>query len=98
VASQAGAAALSSRNSTARTCLVNDPTTLANASRQPVSNARALGQADRLGTIEPGKLADLVLLDANPLDSIANPRAISTVFHGGLFLQPAELLKAVPKY
>jgi hypothetical protein len=63
-----------------------------------LSNARALGQADRLGTIEPGKLADLLLLDANPLDSIANTRAISKVFRGGLVLQPAELLKAVPKY
>jgi hypothetical protein len=60
-------------------------------------NARALGQADRLGTIEPGKLADLVLLDANPLESIANTRAISKVFRGGLVLDPTDLLKAVPK-
>ena len=60
-------------------------------------NARALGQADRLGTIEPGKLADLVLLDANPLESIANTRTISKVFRGGLVLEPGTLLKAVPK-
>ena len=60
-------------------------------------NAQALGQSDRLGTIEPGKLADLVLLDANPLESIAHTRAISKVFRGGLVLDPAELLKAVPK-
>ena len=60
-------------------------------------NARALGQANRLGTIEPGKLADLVLLDANPLESIANTRAISKVFRGGLVLEPADLRKAVPK-
>jgi hypothetical protein len=60
-------------------------------------NARALGQADRLGTIEPGKLADLVLLDANPLESIANTRTISKVFRGGLVLEPDALLKAVPK-
>jgi len=60
-------------------------------------NARAIGQADRLGTIEPGKLADLVLLDANPIESIANTRAISHVFRGGLVLDPGALLKAVPK-
>ena len=58
---------------------------------------RALGQAERLGTIEPGKLADLVLLDADPLESIANTRTISKVFRGGLVLEPGTLLKAVPK-
>jgi imidazolonepropionase-like amidohydrolase len=49
-------------------------------------NARALWQADQLGTIEPGKLADLDLLDADPLVSIANTRPISRVFRGGLLL------------
>jgi hypothetical protein len=60
-------------------------------------NASALGQADRLGTVERGKLADLVLLDANPLESIANTRAIAKVFRGGLVLDPVDLRKAVPK-
>ena len=60
-------------------------------------NARRFGQAERLGTIEPGKLADLVLLDADPLESIANTRTISKVFRGGLVLEPGTLLKAVPK-
>jgi imidazolonepropionase-like amidohydrolase len=60
-------------------------------------NARAIGQADRLGTVERGKIADLVLLDANPLESIANTRTISKVFRGGLVLDPGDLMRAVPK-
>jgi imidazolonepropionase-like amidohydrolase len=60
-------------------------------------NARAVGQSDRFGTIDPGKLADLVLLDADPIVSIANTRAISKVFRGGLVPEPGHLLKTVPK-
>lgn len=38
-----------------------------------------------LGTIEAGKLADLVLLDANPLEDIANTRRIAAVVLNGKF-------------
>lgn len=44
-----------------------------------------------LGTIETGKLADLVLLDANPLSDISNTRKISAVFSGGRFLSRKDL-------
>jgi hypothetical protein len=62
-----------------------------------LNNARAIGQQDQLGAIETGKVADLVLLDANPLDRITNTRAISKVFHGGIAVNPAKILKLVPK-
>jgi imidazolonepropionase-like amidohydrolase len=41
--------------------------------------------------VEPGKAADLVLLDANPLDDIAHTRRIAAVVLNGRFLPEAEL-------
>jgi imidazolonepropionase-like amidohydrolase len=41
------------------------------------SNAELLGIADRLGTLEPGKTADLIVLDKNPLEDL-------TIFESGL--------------
>ncbi len=46
--------------------------------------------ADR-GTVEPGKRADLVLLDADPLQDIANARRIAGVVIGGRWISRAEL-------
>ena len=52
--------------------------------------AEFLGKLDTLGTVEQGKIADLVLLDANPLDDIANTRKIQAVVsRGRLFERPA---------
>ncbi len=45
--------------------------------------ARFLGREDDYGTVEKGKVADLVLLDANPLDDIANTKRIDAVFYRG---------------
>ncbi|MGI8979192.1 MAG: amidohydrolase family protein [Pirellulaceae bacterium] len=60
-------------------------------------NAAALRQEKRLGSITPGKLADIVLLTANPLDDIRNTRRIELVIRGGQVCRPAELLKLAPK-
>lgn len=49
-----------------------------------LGNARALQAEDRLGTVEPGRLADLVLLDADPLTDIRNTRRIRVVLRAGM--------------
>jgi imidazolonepropionase-like amidohydrolase len=61
-----------------------------------MNNARALRQETNLGSIEPGKLADIVVLDADPLADIRNVRRIDYVIRNGLMCRPKELLKAVP--
>jgi imidazolonepropionase-like amidohydrolase len=58
------------------------------ATRNP---ARCLNRLIDWGTVEPGKLADLVLLDANPLDDIRNIRRIRGVIVNGRLLLPADL-------
>lgn len=47
------------------------------------NNARILRWDSELGTLEPGKLADFVILTENPLDNISNVRKIEAVYKGG---------------
>jgi imidazolonepropionase-like amidohydrolase len=52
-----------------------------------------LGELDTWGTVERGKRADLLLLDANPLDSIASVRALAGVMVRGRWLPRDELTR-----
>jgi imidazolonepropionase-like amidohydrolase len=56
-----------------------------------IEPARALGVADMLGSIAPGKAADVVLLSADPLADIRNTRQISAVVLGGRWLPATQL-------
>ena len=58
-----------------------------------LNNAKVLGKEDELGTVEPGKYADLVILDADPLQDITNTQEIHLVIKGGLVLDPEVLLE-----
>jgi imidazolonepropionase-like amidohydrolase len=53
--------------------------------------AKFMNRLADLGTVERGKLADLVLLDANPLDDIANTRRIRAVVLAGRYLDRTDL-------
>lgn len=53
--------------------------------------ARLFGRAEELGSIETGKLADLVLLDANPLEEVRNTQRIAAVIVDGRLLRRADL-------
>src|SRR6201987_2777193 len=55
--------------------------------------ARFFHMEDQLGAVENGKIADLVLLNANPLDDISNPQKIAAVIVNGLYLSRADLDK-----
>ena len=60
-----------------------------------INAARMLGREKESGTIEAGKVADLLVLDANPLDDIRNVGRIFRVIRGGTVHDPTQLLSNV---
>ncbi len=59
--------------------------------------AAALGLEGRLGCISPGAAADLVVLEADPLEDIRNTQKIYAVIQGGRIVGRASLLKAAQR-
>ena len=56
-----------------------------------INPAEFFGMEARVGSVEPGKLADLVLLNANPLTDIANTQKIAAVIANGRYYSKQDL-------
>lgn len=58
-----------------------------------INAAECVGRLDSLGTIEEGKIADLILLEENPLLSIENTKKINSVLYNGKYFDRSKLDK-----
>ncbi|MEE3325828.1 MAG: amidohydrolase family protein [Myxococcota bacterium] len=59
-----------------------------------INGAKALGVDDKLGSVEVGKRADLVIVEGNPLDDIRTARQIRLVIKEGVVHAPDALLQS----
>jgi imidazolonepropionase-like amidohydrolase len=62
-----------------------------------IHGAEALGLENDLGSLEAGKLADLVVLDANPLDDIRNTNSVAHVMVNGRLYEGDTLREVWPR-
>ncbi len=60
-----------------------------------VNPALYFGRADQVGTVEAGKDADLLLLDANPLDDISNSRRVHGVMLRGHWISQQDIAQSL---
>ena len=58
-----------------------------------INGARAVDKQNEFGSVQKGKKANLLLLDKNPLDSIANWKSIDWVINKGVAQKPDSVLK-----
>ncbi len=62
-----------------------------------INAAKGFGKENLFGTVSEGKLADLVLLNKNPLDNLEHLHDIAIVFKSGKILDPAGLIEESPE-
>ena len=59
------------------------------------NGAFAIGRTDLIGSLEAGKAADFVVLNANPLENISNVRQVFRVSKNGTIYVPEEVVKSL---
>jgi Tol biopolymer transport system component len=62
-----------------------------------VNGSKIIGRPDELGSLEPGKLADLIIMDKNPLDDIHNTNTIHWVMKNGELFEGDTLNQVWPE-
>jgi imidazolonepropionase-like amidohydrolase len=60
-----------------------------------VNGARTLGLAGQVGEVQAGMLADLLILDADPLADIGNLAKVHRTIKGGVVYEPEELMRSL---
>lgn len=61
-----------------------------------INGAKIFNKENEFGTVSIGKKANLILLDANPIDKIENLVKINIVINKGVVYKPSEILKDTP--
>jgi imidazolonepropionase-like amidohydrolase len=56
--------------------------------------AKAIGKLDELGTVEAGKVADLIIVNADPLIDLRNLHQVFRVIEDGIIYDPLELYQS----
>lgn len=62
-----------------------------------MGSAEAIGHADEIGSLEPGKFADLLIFDADPLADIANVEKLDLVMKNGRLYRAVDLAEVWPR-
>ena len=62
-----------------------------------IHGAKALGLDTDLGTIEAGKIADILIMDKNPLENLRNTNSLKYVVKNGVLYDASSLDEIAPK-